>query len=123
MDFANDSGVVAHLMVIAALPRRHEHTFLKPGVDLFLTDGAKGEADVLGICDGKLVSGEVKMSGHAFTDRQVDKDLDIAQRLRSEVYVMAATDTIKDEVKERTRARCDELGVQLLLLERDDLLH
>ncbi|WP_157435836.1 hypothetical protein [Actinospica robiniae] len=122
VDFANDSGVIAHLMVLGTLQRRYKHTFLKPGVDLFFTDGVEGEADVLGVCDGKLVSGEVKMSGYSFTEKQLEKDLDIVQRLRSEIYVMAATSPIEDEAKQRAKARCDELGVQLLLLERDDLL-
>ncbi|GGT26060.1 hypothetical protein GCM10014713_18900 [Streptomyces purpureus] len=122
VDFANDNGVIAHLMVIGALDRRYTHTLLKPGVDLFFADGVQGEADVIGICDGKLVSGEVKMSGRSFTDTQLNKDMDIAERLRSDIYLMAATSPIEEEAKHRAKARCDELGVELLILERDDLL-
>ncbi|SEK66508.1 hypothetical protein [Streptacidiphilus jiangxiensis] len=122
VDFANDNGVIAHLMVIGALNRRYTHTLLKPGVDLFFADGTQGEADVIGICDGKLVSGEVKMSGWSFTDAQLNKDLDIVERLQSDIYLMAATSPIQEETKERAKARCDELGVELLILERNDLL-
>lgn len=122
VDFANDNGVIAHLMVVRALARRYTHTFLKPGVDLFFADGLQGEADVTGICDGKLVSGEVKMSGRSFTEAQLDKDMDIVERLRSDIYLMAATSPIKNEAKQSAKARCDELGVELLILERDDLL-
>ncbi|MFC8431148.1 hypothetical protein [Streptomyces sp. NPDC057253] len=123
VDFANDSGVIAHLMVIGALSRRYNHAFLKPGVDLFFADGTQGEADVLGVCDGKLVSGEVKMSGTRFTENQINKDMDIARRLRSDVYVMAATSPIDSEAKQRAKDSCDQLGVELVILERDDLLH
>ncbi|MGW3131359.1 hypothetical protein [Streptomyces sp. NPDC001123] len=123
VDFANDSGVIAHLMVLGALSRRYSHTFLKPGVDLFFADGTQGEADILGICDGKLVSGEVKMSGRSFTENQLSKDMDIARRLRSDLYVMAATSPIEGEAKQRAKDRCEELGVELVVLERDDLLH
>jgi hypothetical protein len=121
-DFANDSGVIAHLMVIGALNRRYKHTLLKPRVDLYFADGTKGEADVLGICDGKLVSGEVNMSGRSFTEIQLNKDLDIVQRLRSDIYVMAPTSPIEAEAKERAKMRCDEVAVELLIFERNDLL-
>lgn len=122
VDFANDSGVIAHLMVIGTLQRRYKHTYLRPGVDLVFADGTEGEADVLGICDGKLVSGEVKMSGYSFAEKQLNKDLEIAMRLRSDVYVMAATSFIGEEAKRYAQDRCDAIGVQLLLLERDDLI-
>ena len=129
VDFANVQGVIPHLMVIGALTRRYKHTLLKPGVDLFFSDGVQGEADVLGICDGKLVSGEVKTSGKSFNaneaqpDRdQLAKDLMIAKRLRSDVYVMAATSPIEQAAKDRAKTMCDELGIELLVLERNDLL-
>jgi len=86
------------------------------------SDGTKGEADILGICDGKVVSGEVKMSGYSFTKTQVDKNLDIAQRLGSDVYLIVATNSVKNGAEERAQPRCDELGVQLLFLERIVLL-
>ena len=123
VDFANDGGVIAHLMVIGALSRRYKYTLLKPGVDLFFADGTRGEADVIGICDGKLVSGEVKMSGKSFTENQLNKDMDIVRRLRSSVYVMAATSPIEDCAKQYAKERCDQLGAELLILERDKLLH
>jgi hypothetical protein len=85
-------------MVIEALTRRYRYTFLKHGVALFLAGGVEGEADVLGNRDGK-------MSGYSFTEKQPDKDLDIGQRLRSEIYVVAATSPIEDEAEQRAQAR------------------
>jgi hypothetical protein len=121
VDFADVQGVIAHLMVIGELSRRYQHSFLKPGVDLFFADGLQGEADVLGICDGKLLGGEVKMSGHSFTESRLNKDLDIAKRLESDVYVMAAGSPIEHEAKERAKTCCDEADIELLILERNDL--
>lgn len=120
VDHANDQGVVAHLMVIAALSRRYKQTWLVPGVDLAFPDGVDREADVLGICDGILVSGEVKMSGDGFTDAQVKKDIDTATRLGTQMYVMAATTPIPDHAKAIAEAKCAEEGIELLILERAD---
>lgn len=121
VDHANDQGVVAHLMVIGALSQRYAQTWLVPGMDLVFPDGVSREADVLGVCDGMLVSGEVKMSGDWFNDDQVDKDIDTATRLGTQVHVMAATTPIPDHAKDLARNKCTENGIQLLVLERDDL--
>lgn len=121
VDHANDQGVVAHLMVIGALNRRYKYAWLVPGIDVEFHDGVKRESDVFGICDRLIVSGEVKMSGDSFVDGQVEKDIDTAIRLGANVHLMAAATPIPAGAKDLARKRCAENGVELLLLERDDL--
>jgi hypothetical protein len=70
VDQANDQGVIAHLMVVGALARRFGHVWLVPGLDMVFPDGSKRETDIFGVCDGRLVSGEVKMSGDSFTEER-----------------------------------------------------
>ena len=121
VDHANDQGVVAHLMVVGALSRRYEHTWLVPGMDLEFHDGTKRECDVFGICDRLLVSGEVKMSGDSFTEEQIERDINTAARLSTNLHVMAAATPIPASAKDLARTRCAENDIELLLLERDDL--
>ena len=121
VDHANDQGVIAHLMVIGALSRRYTHVWLMPGVDLVFHDGVEREADLFGVCDGLVVSGEVKMSGDRFDDDQVNKDIDTSARLGSDVHVMAATTSIPTGAKNLAESLCNEKGIDLRILERDDL--
>jgi hypothetical protein len=123
VDHANDQGVIAHLMVIGALSRRYTHTWLMPGMDLTCHDGVKREVDILGICDGTVVSGEVKMSGDQFTDQQVKRDIDTTVRLGAQRHVMAATTTIAQHPKQLAAAICEENNIELVVLEREDLRH
>ena len=121
VDHANDQGVVAHLMVIGALSRRYAHTWLMPGVDMVFPDGTEREADVLGVCDSRLVSGEVKTSGDWFVDDQVERDTDTAARLGANLYVMAATTPIPAQAQSLAKTRCAQYGIELLVLQRGDL--
>lgn len=100
VDHANDQGVVVHLMVIGALEQRYAQTWLVPGVDLVFRNGVNREVDVLGLCDAMLVSAEVKMSGDRFTNDQVEKDIDTATRLGTQLHVMAATTPIPHYAKD-----------------------
>ncbi|MBG0568453.1 hypothetical protein [Actinoplanes aureus] len=121
VDHANDQGVLAHLMVIGALKQRYKQTWLLPGIDMTFDDGTLREADVFGVCDGRMVSGEVKMSGASFTADQIEKDIAIAVRIKTDLYVMAATSPIPAEATDLAAARCADAGIELLVLQRDDL--
>jgi hypothetical protein len=121
IDHANDQGVVAHVLTVGCLARRYKQSWITPGVDLVFGDGLKREADLLGICDGKLVSGEVKMDGGSFTDEQIAKDIDTSARLGADLHVMAATSPIASEARSFAQGLCDEKKIELLLLDLDDL--
>ena len=121
VDHANDQGVVAHLMAIGTMTRRYQDVWLVPGMDLIFSDNTEREADLFGICDGMVVSGEVKMSGSRFDDSQVKRDIDTATRLGADWHVMAATTPIPDHAKDLAASLCEEAGIKLHILERDDL--
>lgn len=121
VDQANDQGVIVHLMVIGALARRYKHVWLAPGMDLVFHDGSKRETDIFGVCDGQLVSGEVKMSGESFTTDQIERDIDTSTRLGTKLHVMAASTPVPQHAKALAQARCAEKDIELILLERDDL--
>ncbi len=108
-------------MAIGALSRRYASTWLMPGLDMVFHDGVKREADLFGVCDGNVVSGEVKISGDQFISDQVEKDIELAVRLGADLYVMAATTVIPAGTKTIAETRCAEKSIGLLVLERDDL--
>ncbi|MFG2918809.1 hypothetical protein ACGF0D_38730 [Kitasatospora sp. NPDC048298] len=97
IDRASDQGVLPHLLTIAALSRRFDRSWFLPGVDLwFPGQSRKSEADIFGIADGKIITGEVKASGDSFGEPgQIEKDVRIAVGLGADVYVMAATTPIR----------------------------
>jgi hypothetical protein len=61
------------------------------------------------------------MSGDSFTDNQVEKDIDSAVRFGTDLYVIAATTPIPAQAKALAETRCAEKGIELLVLQRDDL--
>ncbi|MCW2902970.1 MAG: hypothetical protein JWO67_5235, partial [Streptosporangiaceae bacterium] len=119
IDRASDQGVLPHLLTIAALSRTAQASWFLPGVDLWFAadrekaDSEKKEADILGIADGKLITGEVKTSGQQFTIAQIGKDIAIATRLEADIYVMAAaTSPIPDEAQKNAQQLCEKNGLE-----------
>jgi hypothetical protein len=121
VDHANSQGILAHLLAIGALSREYGPAWLIPGVEMVFADGERRETDLFGVCDGRLVCGEVKMSSHRFTPDQIEKDINTAARLGAEIHVMAATDTIPEEAKALNAQRCKEHGIDPLILEAEQL--
>lgn len=121
VDHASTQGVIAHLLVIGALQREHGPAWLVPGVEMEFEDGTARESDLFGVCDTRLVCGEVKTSGAGFTEEQIDKDLDVAVRLGVDLHVMAAATAIAPETRELAEDRFARRGIELLVLEGDDL--
>ncbi|HEU5352937.1 MAG TPA: hypothetical protein VFU65_00660 [Actinocrinis sp.] len=121
VDHASAQGVIAHLLVIGALARDHGPAWLLPGVDLEFEDGTARESDLFGVCDKRLVCGEVKMSGAGFTEEQIDKDLDIAVRLGVDLHVMAAATAIAPETRQLAEHRFARRGIEVLILQGEDM--
>lgn len=123
IDRASDQGVLPHLLAIAALTRRDPRTWLLPGVDLEFDDGKRLEADVFGVWAAKVVSGEVKVTGADFdAPGQIEKDVEIAVRMRSDVYMMAATTSIPAAAEQRAADLCEQHDLELVVLQPQDLL-
>ncbi|MCX5216117.1 hypothetical protein OG689_44085 [Kitasatospora sp. NBC_00240] len=118
IDRASDQGVLPHLLTIAALQRRYTRSWFLPGVDLWFPGKTnKMEADLFGIADAKVITGEVKASGEEFTKPgQIEKDVSIAVNLGADLYVMAAITTIPEAAQEAAKVLCQEHGVDILVL-------
>jgi hypothetical protein len=121
VDHASTQGVIAHLLAIAALEREHGPAWLLPGVDLEFEDGTERESDLFGVCDKRLTCGEVKMSGAGFTEEQIVKDLEVAVRLGVDLHVMAAATAIGADSRKFAELHFARRGIELLILEGDDL--
>jgi hypothetical protein len=124
LDLLSDQGVLPHLLSIAALQRHGKQSHFLPGVDVWFSadDSDKAEADIFGVRDGKVLSGEVKTSASAFTAQQVNRDVKLSSRLGADTHILAATDDIPAEVTELARELCTASGLALLVLGKTDLL-
>ena len=124
VDLLSDQGVLPHLLTIAALRRRAERTHFLPGVDVwFDADGRdQAEADLFGIRDGQVLSGEVKPSASEFSPDQIKRDVALSVRLRADTHVLAATDDIPQNVTDRAKQECEAVGLSLIVLTRADLI-
>jgi hypothetical protein len=122
LDLLSDQGVLPHLITIAALKSTGRSSYFLPGIDASFNDGAEGEADVFGIRDGKILSGEVKTSASEFTHEQIVHDADLSARLGADLHIMAATDVISEKTQEDARRECETRGLDLIVLQRGDLL-
>ena len=122
LDLLSDQGVLPHLITIAALKSTGKSSHFLPGIDTWFSDGVQGEADVFGVRNGQILSGEVKTSASEFTHEQIIHDVDLSSRLRADLHIMAATDVISEETQEDARRECETRGLGLIILQRGDLL-
>lgn len=124
LDLLSDQGVLPHLLTIAALQRQGNQSHFLPGVDVWFSadDTDKAEADIFGVRDGKVLSGEVKTGASQFTTQQVTRDVKLSSRLGADTHILAATDDIPAEVTELARELCTASGLALLVLGKTDLL-
>jgi hypothetical protein len=121
VDRASDQGVLSHLLVVAALARRHTRSWVIPGVEVSLGDDRTKEADIFGVYDAHVIAGEVKTTASQFTVEQMTRDVALSGRLRADTHLLAAVDDIPDETSATARDLCERAGLDLLILGRDDL--
>jgi hypothetical protein len=122
LDLLSDQGVLPHLITIATLKSTGRSSYFLPGIDVSFSDGAEGEADIFGVRDGQILSGEVKTSASEFTHKQIVHDADLSTRLGADLHIMAATDVISEETHEEARRASETRGLDLIVLQRGDLL-
>lgn len=122
VDRAVDQGVFPHLMAIAALAKAEPLSSFLPGADLYFPGQPKSvEVDVFGVCGGKVMAGEIKTSASEFTEEQVRRDIDLSVRLRADVHILAAVDVVSERTREFARSLCGKAGIELRVLDRQDL--
>jgi hypothetical protein len=122
LDLLSDQGVLPHLLTISALQRQGRQTHFLPGVDVWFGLGDKAEIDIFGVLDGQILVGEVKTSAIEFTADQIARDVALTARLAADTYVLAATDTISDEISETAKQKCQASGLGLIVLGKTELL-
>ena len=76
----------------------------------------KAEADIFGIRDGQVLSGEVKMSASEFTPEQITRDVKLSSALEADTHVLAAADDIPAEVSGNAEqlSKASNLGLIVL---------
>lgn len=124
LDMLSDQGVLPHLLTITALRLNSERSHFLPGVDVWFSQDSndKAEADIFGVRDGKILSGEVKTSASEFTPEQITRDVELSVRLEADTHVLAATDDVLPETVERAQQLCKTNGLDLITLGKSDLL-
>jgi hypothetical protein len=124
LDHLSDQGVLPHLLAIEALRRQGRHSYFLPGIDVWFSvdDSDKREADLFGVRDGQILTGEVKTSASEFTPEQIRRDVALSSRLEADVHVLAATDDIPDKTVRLARELCEADGLALIVLGKAELL-
>lgn len=124
LDMLSDQGVLPHLLTIAALQRQGTRSHFLPGVDIWFSqdDSDKAEADIFGVRDGRILCGEVKTTASQFTPEQIARDVDLSTRLEADTHILAATDSIPENVIEEAKQLCAASGLGLIVLSKAELL-
>lgn len=118
VDRAVDQGVFPHLMVIAALEKSDPLSSFLPGVDLYLPGESRSvEVDIFGICEGKVMAGEIKTSASEFSEEQMRRDVDLSVRLRADVHILAAVDAVPEATRDFAQGLCDVAQIELRVLD------
>ena len=116
--------MLPHLLAIEALRHQGAQCYFLPGVDLWFStdDSDRAEADLFGIRDGQILTGEVKTSASEFTAEQVSRDVALSSRLAADGHILAATDDIPDKTVELAGQLCKANGLELIVLGKRELL-
>jgi hypothetical protein len=124
LDLLSDQGVLPHLLTIGALCHQGTQCYFLPGIDVWFStdDNDRAEADLFGIRDGQILTGEVKTSASEFTSEQVSRDVALSSRLAADAHILAATDDIPDKTVELARQLCEASGLELIVLGKAELL-
>jgi hypothetical protein len=124
LDQLSDQGVLPHLLAVAALARHGKECFVLPGIDVWIGSNTEHhvEADLFGIRDGQILSGEVKTSAAAFTDEQIARDTELSKNLGADAHVLAATDDLPNGIIGVAESACSARGLKLITLGRAELL-
>jgi hypothetical protein len=124
VDRASDQGVLPHLLVVAALTAQASDSSLLPGVNLTFPhspDKDDPEVDIFGVHQARVLAGEVKTKAADFTPDQLARDIDLSKRLRADVHLLAAIDTVPAKTEAAARKLCCDAGLELLVLSQPQL--
>ena len=106
IDRASDQGVLPHLLARAALQKLDDTSLVLPGADLRFPDGSRLEVDLVGVLRGKVVAGEVKTSGDAFSRGQLERDFRLSKQLKADIHLMAWMGELPAASLETGRTAC-----------------
>jgi hypothetical protein len=116
VDRASDQGALPHLAALMALRQRSHETYLSMGLQIEWPDGSSQEADLFGFMGSHIISGEVKTSASEFDASQIERDVQLSQRLNADIHVMAATQEIPHTAIRLAAERCTQAALQLMVL-------
>jgi hypothetical protein len=124
LDQLSDQGVLPHLLTIAALTRQGKECFFLPGINLWFAANTqdRAEADLFGIRDGQILSGEIKASAAAFTEQQITRDVELSANLRADAHVLATTDDLPSGIIKIAQAACNNRSLKLIPIGRAELM-
>jgi len=115
VDRASDNGVMVHLLAVAGLRRRDQQGHVVPGMKF--PSLADREADVVGLLGTEIWVGEAKTGAASFTEAQVERDVDLAKRIRADHYMMVSLEEIAEGVKKIAVEKCLAAGIKVWSLE------
>jgi hypothetical protein len=107
VDRASDQGVLPHIAALAALRRVWPDTHLNLGLDIAWSDGRREEVDLFGYTSAYVLAGEVKTKAADFTEKQLQRDIDLSRRLSANVHVLAAMDVVPSSMSNHVSALCE----------------
>ena len=117
VDRAADQGVIPHLFAAAVLTNQDPGTFLLPGIDLILPDGAKREVDLYGITGGKIVAGEAKTNPAWFNPKQLVRDIELSALLAADTHLVVSTGRVSEDTEDQARQLAEARDLDLRVLD------
>ena len=121
IDRAADQGVLSHLLAIAALCSKHEHTFLIPGANIQFVDGTEREVDLFGIVDGTVVAGEAKTSPTGFDESDIEADVELSSALGADAHLMIAAEPMTEETIKRAKQHTRNAKLGLIFIQGENV--
>ena len=77
--------------------------------------------DIFGVCDGRVLAGEVKTKAIDFTDEQIARDTELSHRLGADTHLLAAVDKVPEQIAAAAQQACNRHGLKLIILQKADL--
>jgi hypothetical protein len=119
VDRASDNGVLCHVLAVGALLRLDPRSFTVPGVNLLRTSGQPAELDLLGFKGREVYAGEAKVSARGFVNLR--RDFQLSREVGADIHVIACTEAVTDELRERAEREARRQRLELLILDQRSL--
>ncbi|MEV0267533.1 hypothetical protein AB0H43_02030 [Hamadaea sp. NPDC050747] len=99
-----------------------EGSYLLPGVNVDQSGAPLGDLDILGWRASQLFAGEAKSTAAGFAGQDHRRDVSKSKAVGADTHLMICLEELDSQVKDEVKGHCDEVGIDLRVIDGPGLL-